>query len=289
MWTRLLAVLLLLPLGGALSACGGESRRPTVVAAFYPLQYVVQRIAGPHLEVTGLTTPGVEPHDLELTPRQTATLTGADLVVYEHGFQPAVDEAVRNDAPARVVDAAQVVDLRTADGQPDPHFWLDPTLLAQVADAVTDQLGRVQPAARKDFEAANRRLQADLKALDGDLRAGLARCRTRTVVVSHDAFGYLAARYDLDVHAIAGLSPSSEPSARHLAELRDLVRAEGVTTVFSERLASPALARTLAAEAGVRSAVLDPVEGLSSSDRGADYLSLMRADLAALRRAGGCR
>lgn len=286
----MLAVLLALPLGTAVAGCGaGGGGRPTVVAAFYPLQYVAQRIAGAHAEVVGLTSPGVEPHDLELTPRQTATLTGADLVVYEDGFQPAVDEAVRNDPPGHVVDAAHTVDLRSRDGQPDPHFWLDPTLLARVADAVTAQLSRVQPSARNDFEAADRRLQADLRKLDGEIRDGLAHCRTRTVVVSHDAFGYFGARYGLDVHAITGLSPSSEPSARHLAELRDLVGATGVTTVFSERLASAALAQTLASEAGVSTGVLDPVEGLSGSTSSEDYLSLMRRNLAALRKAGGCR
>lgn len=289
-WTRLLAVLLVLPLTGAVTGCGaGDDGRPTVVAAFYPLQYVAQRIAGTHARVEGLTSPGVEPHDLELTPRQTATLTGADLVVYEHGFQPAVDQAVRNDPPDHAVDAAQVVDLRTEDGQADPHFWLDPTLLARVAQTVTDQLSRVEPGARRDFEAANRRVQRDLRTLDGELHHGLAGCRTRSVVVSHDAFEYFGARYGLDVHAITGLSPSSEPSAEHLAELRDLVEAKGITTVFSERLASPAAARTLADEAGVTTGVLDPVEGLSGSTRGEDYLSLMRRNLAALRKAGDCR
>lgn len=288
--TRLLTALLVLALGATAAGCGAGSRgRPTVVAAFYPLQYLAQRIAGPHAEVVGLTSAGVEPHDLEITARQAATLTQAELVVYEDGFQPAVDEAVHNDPPARLVDAARVVPLRTTDGQPDPHFWLDPTMLARVAREVTEQLSRALPADRKDFEAADRRLRADLRALDDDFRTGLAHCRTRTVVVSHEAFGYLAARYDLDVHAITGLSPSSEPSPLHLAQLRDLVRAKGVTTVFAERLGSPAVARTLAAAAGVRTAVLDPLESLSGSTRGEDYLSLMRRNLAELREAGGCR
>lgn len=288
-WTRLLALLLALPLCGALTGCAGDSGRPTVVAAFYPLQYVAQRIAGDHADVVGLTAPGVEPHDLELSPRQVADLTSADAVVYEHGFQPAVDDALRNDPPSHVVDVAEILDLRRQGGQRDPHFWLDPTLLARTADAVTRELGAAVPSGKRDFAAANRRLQADLRSLDASLTKGLARCRTRTVVVSHEAFGYLGARYHLDVHAITGLSPSAEPSARHLADLRALVQAEGVTTVFGERLASPALARTLADEAGVRTGVLDPIEGLAGSTAHEDYLSLMRRNLAALRAAGGCR
>ena len=289
-WIRLLTLLLALGLAGFVAGCApADGGKPTVVATFYPLQFVAERIAGRHAEVVGLTSPGVEPHDLELTPRQTATLTTADLVVYERGFQPAVDEALHNDRPSRAVDAARVVHLRTEDGQPDPHFWLDPTLLARVAQAVTQQLSRVVPAARPDFEAANRRLQRQLRTLDRELHDGLARCRTRTVVVSHEAFEYFAARYGLDLHAITGLSPSSEPSAQHLAELRDLVESRGVTTVFSERLASPALARTLADAAGVSTGVLDPVEGLSGRTTDEDYLSLMRHNLSALQTAGGCR
>ena len=107
-------------------------------------------------------------------------------------------------------------------------------------------------------------------------------------MVSHDAFEYLGARYDLDMHPIAGLSPDAEPSARHLAELADLIRTDKITTVFSERLASPKLADTLAGDLGITTAVLDPIEGLTSSNDDDDYLSLMRENLEALREAGGC-
>lgn len=105
--------------------------------------------------------------------------------------------------------------------------------------------------------------------------------------MSHDAFGYLD-RYGLDFESIAGLSPDAEPSARHLGELAELIRADDVTTVFSERLASPRFADTLAADLGIRTAVLDPIEGPGQTGSEQDYLSLMRENLAALRRAGGC-
>ncbi len=274
-----------------LGGCGGgsDSGKPQVVASFYPLQFVAERVAGDHVEVTNLTAPGVEPHDLELSPRQTARVASADVVVFEKGLQPAVDEAVSNDAPQHVVDAAEVVDLAKADGETDPHFWLDPTLLAQVADSFTEAISEADPDHAADYRKANAELQDDLTGLDEDFRTGLRECRTRTLVVSHDAFGYLGSRYDLDVHAIAGLSPDAEPSPRHLAELADLIRDDDVTTVFSERLASPKFADTLASDLGLSTAVLDPIEGLAKGDEGADYLSLMRENLAAIRKAGGCR
>ncbi len=286
MWRRApLPLALLLP-AAFLSACaaGSSDGDGEVVASFYPLQYVAERVVGDEATVTNLTPVGVEPHDLELSPRQVSSLTGAQVVFYERGLQPAVDEAVANDPAERVVDAAEVVDLV----DDDPHFWLDPTLLAEAGDSFTREMAAADPDHAADYEARNQRLQADLRALDEEFRAGLDDCRTRTVVVSHDAFGYLGQRYDLDVRPIAGLSPDAEPSARHLAELAEVIRSDDVTTVFSERLASPRMANTLADDLGVQTGVLDPLEGLDSENSDADYLSVMRENLAALTSAGGC-
>jgi len=277
--------------GGALAGCAapGTSGKPEVVASFYPLQYVAQRIVGTHADVTNLTGPGVEPHDLELSPRQTASLSGAAVVFYEDGLQPAVDDAVHNDPPTHAVDAAKVVHLHAGqEGGRDPHFWLDPLLLAETARTFTKAIAAADPSHATDYERADELLQRDLLALDREYRAGLQKCRSRTLVVSHDAFGYLGRRYHLQVHPIAGLSPDAEPSARHLAELSDLIRTDKITTVFSERLASPKLADTLAGDLGITTAVLDPIEGLASRTASGDYRSLMRANLAAIRKAGGC-
>src|SRR3954468_1563074 len=293
MWSRPALALTLLVAVGLLSACSvKDSGEPEVVASFYPLQYVAQRVVGEHAEVTNLTAPGVEPHDVELSPRQVARISGATAVFYEKGLQPAVDDAVKNNGPDHRVDAAAAVHLRHGDssegGDVDPHFWLDPALLAQAAQKFTAEMSRADPAHAADFAAGNDRLQIDLQRLDRDYRTGLAHCTTRTVVVSHDAFEYLGARYGLDVHPITGLSPDAEPSARPLSELADLSRKDKITTVFSERLASPRLADTLAGDLGIHTAVLDPIEGLTSSNSDDDYLSLMRANLEALREAGEC-
>ncbi len=278
-------------LGAALTGCAtsDDNDRPQVVASFYPLQFVAERIVGNHADVTNLTKPGTEPHDLELPPRQTAALSGADVVLHEDGLQPALDQALRNDPPERVVDAAKVVDLYAEDNGDDPHFWLDPTLLAAVAESFTDAIVEADPTHADDYRTAEKALVKDLSTLDSELRAGLATCTTRTLVVSHDAFGYLARRYDLQVRPIAGLSPGAEPSLRSLSELSDLIRAENLTTVFTERLASPKLAETLASDLDLKTGVLDPIEGLVATDASKDYLSLMRENLAAIQKAGGCR
>ncbi|MGH3354953.1 MAG: metal ABC transporter substrate-binding protein [Nocardioidaceae bacterium] len=288
--SRPTAVLAAVLCGSVLSAgCGGSAAGnggTTVVAAFYPLAYVAERVAGNHASVSNLTAPGAEPHDLELTPQQIAEVAEADLVLYEHGFQPAVDDAVGENDDGTVVDASEVALPASTD---DPHLWQDPTKLATVAEAMARALARADPDHAGAYRANADALVGDLRALDRDFHAGLDDCRRRTIVTSHAAFGHLAQRYDLEMIPITGISPHSEPSLARLAELEDVVADKDVTTVFYETLASPDMARTLAGEVGVRTAVLDPIEGLSGTTDDEDYFSLMRSNLAALRTANGCR
>ena len=155
-------------------------------------------------------------------------MAAAKVAFYEKGLQPAVDDAISQNRPAHVVDVASLVHLHAGDGGVDPHFWQDPVLLAGVAGGFTAGDGARRSRARRRTTARNlAALDADLRELDGELRAGLAHCRTRSVVVSHDAFEYLGRRYDLHVHAIAGLSPDAEPSAKKLSDLADLARRTG--------------------------------------------------------------
>ena len=132
---------------------------------------------------------------------------------------------------------------------------------------------------------------AQLKQLDAEYRRGLADCDRRVLVTTHAAFGQLAARYGLTQLSLAGRSPESEPGPRELETLIDDVRASGATTVFAEPLVSDGLAQTVAREADVEVATLDPIEGLSEERlaAGEDYLSVMRSNLVALRQALGCR
>jgi zinc transport system substrate-binding protein len=256
-----------------------------VVAAFYPLAYAAERIGGPALDVKNLTPPGAEPHDLELTPREVAEIQEASLVLYlSHGFQPAVSKAVEQ-AHGRKVDILAGLPLHAADGAEagltaDPHVWLDPILFARVATRIGTALGR--PASS---------LVADLHSLDREYRKGLRDCKRHEIVTSHAAFGYLAARYGLEQVSITGLAPEAEPRPQQLAHVIQIVRRTHATTVFFETLVSPRLADTVAREVGARTAVLDPIEGLTPAEqkRGDDYLTLMRRNLAALRKALACR
>ena len=276
-------------LGGCGGPAGASDGGTSTVAAFYPLGWVAEQVGGERVDVALLTSPGVEPHDLELTPEQVVQVADAGVVVTERGFQPAVDDAVAQEVDGTVVDAADEVDLvATAGGETDPHFWHDPVRMAQLARAVGAAYADIDPEGARTYEAATADVVARLRQLDADYRAALRGCTTTTVVTSHDAFGYLAERYGLTVLPIAGLDAGAEPTPERLAELSDLVRAEGVTTVFTEPLVSPDAGETLASEAGLRVDTLDPIEGVTDETADDDYLSLMRANLAALVEANGC-
>jgi zinc transport system substrate-binding protein len=267
---------------GAVGAAGAASRT-TVVASFYPIAWAVQQVGGSRVAVTNLTPAGAEPHDLELTPDQIDEVLDAS-VVFElgRGFQPAVEQA------AEQRDGA-TVDLLPR-GTSDPHVWLDPVRMASIVRTVQRELTRADPKGRAVYARNAARVVGDLDALDTRYRDALAHCEHDVIVTAHEAFGHLARRYDLRQEAVAGLSPDAEPDARRIGQLTDLVRRLGVTTVFTEELASPRIARTLAREADVRTETLNPLEGLTDREvkRGDDYVSVMDANLSKLQAALAC-
>jgi zinc transport system substrate-binding protein len=278
----IMRVILILAMAGAVSGCGGgyggggSGGKTSVVAAFYPLAYASEQIGGSSVDVTNLTPPGTEPHDVELSVRDVEDVRSADVVFYlGEGFQPALERAV-DGADGETVDLLESVDVR----EKDPHVWLDPVRYQQLARKIGNVLDHPSgPFARR------------LAKLNADFRAGLARCERREIVTSHEAFGYLADRYGLKQIAITGISPEAEPTPRALERVIDQVRASGATTVFSETLLSPRIAETVARETGARTAVLNPIEGLTEHElaRGENYFSVMRENLATLRKALGCR
>lgn len=282
---------------GASDGSGGGGGRPTVVASFYPLAEAAGRVGGDLVDVVNLTPPGIEPHDLELAPDDLEAIASAEVLLYlGGGFQPAIEDAVGT-AEGWVVDVIQGVSTRPPPPDEadeavtaDPHVWLDPTRFTKIVDTVRAALAEADPDNAEVYAANAEAYVRELDDLDEDLGLALSSCDRRTIVVSHDAFGYLADAYGLTQVAISGLSPESEPDARRLAELKALVEREGVTTIFSEELVSPEVAETLAREAGVQTGVLNPIEGLTGEQTaaGEDYVSLMLENLDALRGALGC-
>ena len=294
------AVLVAGALGSSLTGCDGgaaaaDDGKLTIVASFYPLQWLAEQIGGDVVTVTSLTKPGAEPHDLELAPSDVARVADADLVAYLSGFQPAVDDAVDREARHTSFDAAQAADLdltytpiedgeeqHDAEGAVDPHFWLDPQRLSAVAAALTQRMSEQDTKDAAAFSANLATLQGELADLDHDFAEALQSCQNRDLVTSHNAFGYLAGRYGLTQVGITGLTAEGEPSPSDLAEVTEFVRDHDVHTIYYETLVSPAIAETVARETGAKTAVLDPIEGLTDDSPGHDYLDVMRANLANL-------
>jgi zinc transport system substrate-binding protein len=295
-WVVLVAAVTLV--AGLTTACRGpRSGDHTVVTGFYPLYFIAERVAGRYNDVIDLTPPGVEPHEYELTVRQVAEIDLAKVGFYERGVAPSIDQAMENDSPDHALDVTSVVPLaapvagsgveHTSDDK-DPHFWQDPTLMVEATRAFASTMAAADPAHAAYYRRQGVLLVRDLQRLDAAYARTLEVCRIDTLVVSHDAFEYLARRYGVDVVPIAGLEPDAEPSLQRLHDLENLIRDRGVTTVFFETLASPDLAQSLAHDLGIQSAVLDPIEGLTSADPHATYLTLMRQNLAAIAKAGDC-
>lgn len=286
------------------AACGGTGGagdagdgRTQVVASFYPLFEAAQRVGGDRVQVRNLTPAGSEPHDLELNSSQVDSIEDAAVVLFlGQGFQPALEKAADRAKGMKVDILDELGSLLPApegddDLEIDPHVWLDPALFKAIVARVADALAAVEPANRATYEANATAYSRELDELDAAFVEGLSSCDRRVVVTSHAAFGYLTARYGLVQEAIAGMEPESEPSPQRLADLAAKVQSDGTTTVFYETLVSPKVAEALAREAGVSTAVLDPIEGLSDDDAkaGKTYVSAMRENLAALRLALGCR
>lgn len=309
----------------ALSACSSSASSPSssasssqasaspmkVMASFYPLQYLTQKIGGDLVDVESLTPPGAEPHDLELSNQKVQQLSQAGAVVYLKGFQSAVDKAVELNAPKTVIDVSGSVDLVDAEkheseldvtedgekteeahehehdhGSTDPHFWLDPTRMASAATQIGDALAQADPANAETYKKNAATTKSQMEALSKKLVDGTAKCQHKEFVTSHEAFGYLADRTGLTQLGLSGLDPESTPSPARLKQISDAVKAKGITTIFTEELLSPKVAETLAKDLGITTAVLDPIE--SQADDSKDYEAVMNENLEALQKALSC-
>jgi zinc transport system substrate-binding protein len=297
-WKALTGTLLLL---APVAVPAHSSGAPTVhvVGAFYPVAYAAQRVGGNRVQVANLTPAGAEPHDLELTPKQIDEILDADVVFdMGHRFQPAVEKAAeQRDGPTvTLLDRLPIRagNKTVAEGDPnalDPHVWLDPVLMQHIVRQVQTALTKADPKGRGVYARNADAFEQGLRALDQRYRAGLADCAINVIVTSHEAFGYLAKRYDLQQEGVAGLSPDAEPDAKRLAQLTDLVKRDHIRVVFTETLVSPRIADTLAREAGVTTDVLDPLEGLTDKEiaQGANYITVMDTNLSKLAHALDCK
>ncbi|MYW65578.1 zinc ABC transporter solute-binding protein [Streptomyces sp. SID8379] len=300
-----LGLTLLSACGSSTAADGKGGGKLDVVASFYPLQFLAEEIGGDHVDVTTLTGPGTEPHDLEISTKQRVEIEEADVAVYLKGLQPSVDDAIGQSGIGTKVDAASLTKLEEhgtevgghaeehdhdhGEEGTDPHIWLDPVKYAEVAEGVGKALEKADPDHAADYKKNTAALVDKLNVLDKKYEEGLKDTDSSVFITTHAAFGYLAERYGLTEEAISGLDPESEPSAARVKALQDMAKADGVTTVFYETLVSDRTAKTIASDAHLKTAVLDPIEGITEKSKGDDYIKVMESNLAALQKALGAK
>lgn len=274
----------------------------SVYTSIYPLAFVAQAVAGDYARVQTVLPPGAEPHEFELSPQHVVDVQRADLFIYNGADLDAWAERLASQiGTVPAIDMAQAIQskgitLRIAEEEEeasavDPHFWLDFSLLKQQAQVISQALANIDQEHAATFQTNADGFAAKIDQLDQQYQVGLASCSLRKIVVTHDAFEYVADRYRFQTIPISGISPQDQPSARELGELASLVRREGINSIFLETLASPKLAQTLAQETGVQTRVLNPLEGLSRDQiaAGDDYVSVMEENLEQLRLAMNCK
>jgi zinc transport system substrate-binding protein len=280
--------------------------RLQIVTSFYVLYDLTGKIGGDHVVVTNLVPPGAEPHDWEPEAADLVRLEQADMLIFNGaGMEHWLDKvtAALSNQDLILVQTTEGMTLLAAEHAHDhedededehedehdtngfdPHVWLDPLNALHQLGLIHAALVAAAPEYTEDFNQAYDRYAAELIALDLEFRQGLADLPKREIIVAHEAFGYMAHAYDLQQVGIEGLSSESEPDPARMAEIVDFARQHDVQVIFFEELASPKVAEAIAREVGARTAVLNPLEGLTQAQilAGEDYFSVMRQNLAAL-------
>tara|TARA_B100002051_G_scaffold276205_1_gene323181 strand:+ start:6515 stop:7507 length:993 start_codon:yes stop_codon:yes gene_type:complete len=301
-----------------------ETDGPIAIAtSFYPLEYALTEITGDLGTVTNIGA-GRDPHDFVPTTEDILALQKADLVVLQGAdFEPwghDVEEGLE-DAGVKVVIATAELELMEGGhhheheedeheeehsdeheedepeeeheheedehdhGEFDPHTWLDPILFIQTVEQLTEALIAIDPNNSEAYESNSAELIEKLQALDISYQNRLASCTLDEVITSHDAFGYVSARYNFAVHSIGGLSTQDTPSVATLAELREEAE-EGISTILLEENSIAAYGETLARETGLTTASINPIAYVVPE--GEDYLSLMQKNLDTFATALNC-
>ncbi len=303
---RLLQAIALIVLASVLfTACSGkvqgteESGKLSVYTSFYTMYDFAQKIGGDKADITVLVPDGTEPHDWEPAAADMASLQEADLFLYNGaGMEHWVEDILSSldESPLIAVEASKGIFLREGEheeageaerGGMDPHVWLDPRNAKKELETIKNAFVQADAQNASYYEANYEKWASEIDALDEEFRAALSVLPKKEIVVSHEAYGYLCAAYGLTQIGIEGLTPDSEPDPGRMAEIIELAREKKVTTIFFEGLLSPDVAEAIAAETGATTAVLSPLEGLTDEERaqGADYFSVMRKNLSALKQA----
>lgn len=303
----------------ATSTPAATEQKLDVQVSFYPMYEFTKNVAGDLADVHTLVPAGMEPHDWEPTPQDIASIEKADVLVYNGaGMESWIDQVKDSLSSSKLiqVEASQGISIREGgeeeehehetdaaakDGHDhaeagseghdhdhgglDPHVWLSPALAVKEVRNIEAGLAKAAPQHADQFKQNADAYVAKLEALDKDFKAAVKDSKRKDFITQHAAFAYLAQEYGLQQVPIAGLSPEQEPSAAQMASVIDFAKEHKVKTIFFETLVSSKVSDTIAQEVGAKTAVLNPIEGLTEDEvkAGKDYISVMRENMEALK------
>lgn len=274
-----------------------SGEKMSIVASFYPVYFFASEIGGDKADVMNVTPAGGEPHDYEPTAQDMARIESGKLLILNGGVEAWAENIEQNIDPSRTIVVTAGKGLMTQqvveEGETitDPHVWLSPLLAQQMVDKIASGFTQADPDNASYYATNAQALKAKLSDLDTAYKQGLSTCKSKNIITSHAAFGYLASTYGLNQVPITGVSPDAEPSAQELAQVAKFARDNNVKYIFFESLVSPKLSETIATEVGAQTLVLNPLEGLTDEEIAADkdYFTEMQNNLANLKTALQCQ
>jgi len=269
-----------------------------VATSFYPIYFFAQQIGGDKANVLNITPAGASPHNYQPTPQEITVIENSNLVILNGlGLEPWSDSAQNITEKKNIIvifasgnlSESQVIESEK--DKVDPHIWLSPITAKQMADKILEGFLQADSKNSDYYKANANKLKLELDKLDADYKNGLASCQDKSIVTSHGAFAYLAKDYSLNQILIAGLSSSTEPSSQQLTNIAEFVKKENVKYLFVENSDNLGIANNMAAKAGVKILVLNPIENLTQGQlkAGKNYFTEMDSNLANLKTALSCQ
>ncbi|MBM7647364.1 zinc transport system substrate-binding protein [Bacillus ectoiniformans] len=291
-----------------------EDKKIQVYATIFPLKDFTEKIGGKHVEVKSVYPANVDAHSYEPTLKELKSMADADMFIYNgagfEGFSDKVSEMLKSE-DVTVVKATEGMDLGHENeaahseeehgheeeahseeqhhdhGDTDPHVWIDPVLSIELAHTIKDALVKEDPAHKETYEENYKKVEAELKKVDQEFAKIVNESKQKHVLVSHAAYGYWEERYGIKQIAIAGLSPTQEPSQKQLKEIIEQSKKHDVKYILFEQNVSSTVADIIQTEIGAKPLSLHNLESVTKEDinNKEDYFSIMRKNIQAIKTA----
>lgn len=293
--TKLLIILLIGTL--LLSACGNneadisetdDTDKLAIVTSFYPVYIAAINVTRDieNVTVKNMTAPQTGClHDYSLKPQDLKTLEKADVfVINGAGMESFIDKVVKQRDDLEIVDASENIELlKDENGEENPHVWVSVSNAIKYVNNIADKLSAIDPGNSQKYKTNAENYTAKLEALRKEMHDAIDPLKNRDIITFHEAFPYFAQEFDLNIAAVVEREPDTEPTAKELEEVIDLVNNTGVKALFAEPQYSPKIAETIARETGAKVYTLDPVvTGKADEDAYNDYIERMRENMNAL-------